>query len=79
MGKQFTVEIGDKVAYSAQFLRSTGMAHTPAAHARGVVTEIKPLGSITLATIAWDNPDIPERVAVPNLAKVGANPRFAQC
>ena len=33
--------IGDKVAYSVQFLRSIGMSHSDMAHGRGIVTEIK--------------------------------------
>lgn len=72
--QQFAV--GDKVAYSVQFLRSIGMRHGDMAHARGVVTEIKPISSETvLATITWDR-DMPARVNVCNLAKVGANRRF---
>lgn len=68
--------IGDKVAYSVQFLRSTGMSHTDAAHARGVITALEKFGGAELATIKWDR-DMPERVITPNLAHVGANRKFA--
>jgi len=72
------VQIGDRVAYSVQFLKSIGMSHSEMARARGVVTEIKPLSSQTvLARIEWANgADMPDRVHVANLAKVGANSRF---
>ena len=74
---KFNVVVGDKVAYSVQFLKSIGMSHSDMAHARGVVTEIKPLSSSTiLATITWDR-EMPERVNVANLAKVGLNSRFS--
>jgi hypothetical protein len=71
-------QVGDKVAYSVQFLKSCGMSHGEAAHARGTITGIQALGShLILASIDWKGADMPERVNVFNLAKVGANPRFA--
>ena len=71
------ISAGDKVAYSVQFLRSIGMSHSEMAHARGIVTEVKPLGSHTvLATIQWDR-EMPERVNVANLARVGLNRKFS--
>lgn len=69
--------LGDKIAYSVQFLRSIGMSHGEMAHARGVITGFMPLGSsTTLAEITWVKGDFPGRVNVSNLAKVGPNPRF---
>lgn len=69
--------IGDKVAYSVQFLRSIGMCHGEIAHARGIITKlITPCSAWTLAEIKW-NCDMPEKVNTANLAKVGPNPRFA--
>ena len=80
---KFSVQIGDKVAYSVQFLKSIGASHSDMAHARGIVTAVKtfgnPVSGLTLATIDWQGADMPEKVAVPNLAKVGANRRFANC
>lgn len=74
------LQVGDKVAYSVQFLKSIGMSHSDMSHGRGVITDIKSFGgSLTLATIKWNDPELPERVAVPNLAKVGPNSRFCQC
>ena len=82
MSKKFTVNVGDRVAYSVQFLKSIGESHGEMARARGVVKDTKTFGggSITLAYIEWDEGfDMPEKVAVHNLAKVGPNPRFAEC
>jgi hypothetical protein len=79
MPKKFSVSLGDKVAYSVQFLKSIGMSHSDMARARGIVTGVKTLGSLELAEIDWQGHDMPERVNVQNLAKVGANTRFAQC
>lgn len=72
----YTVAVGDKVAYSVQFLKSIGESHGDMAHARGVVTAITPVGSMLLATITWDR-EMPPRVNVGNLAKVGLNSRFS--
>lgn len=68
--------IGDRVAYSVQFLKSIGMSHGDMAHARGVVNSIEPLASTLLAVIVWDDPWMPTRVNTANLAKVGPNRRF---
>ena len=75
------LQIGERVAYSVQFLRSIGMSHSDMAHGRGTVTEIKELSpGCVLARVAWEqSADLPERVNVANLAKVGANRRFANC
>lgn len=76
-----SISVGDKVAYSVQFLRSIGMSHSDMAHARGQVTELKALSAeCILARIAWQgNQELPERVNVKNLAKVGANRQFCNC
>ncbi len=73
--------VGDRVAYSVQFLASIGMKHSEMARARGTVTELKTFGNSTsgtiLAAIAWEQGDeMPGRVNTFNLAKVGANARF---
>jgi hypothetical protein len=68
---------GDKVAYSVQWLKSIGEPHGELAHARGVITSIDAIGPrLKLARIDWGDPDIPERVNLVNLAKVGPNRRF---
>ena len=77
MPRTFTVEIGDKVAYSAKWLRDTGQVAGDIGHARGVVVALEsPTPDWTLATIQWDKGDFPDRVNVANLAIVGANSRF---
>jgi len=74
-------KIGDKVAYSVQFIRSIGLKPTDdLCHCRGEITEIKDYSSkLSIATIKWDNPNIPEKVNTFNLAKVGPNDRFCAC
>ena len=76
MKSTFTVQIGDKVAYSAKWLQSTGQVAGAIGHARGVVVALEsPMPDWTLATIQWDG-DYPDTVNVANLAKVGANSRY---
>jgi hypothetical protein len=71
--------VGDPVAYSVQFLRSTAQQHTPMAHARGVVVGLQAMGETTLVEIDWKTDAIPSKVNAANLAHVGPNPRFCQC
>jgi hypothetical protein len=73
------IAVGDKVAYSVQFLRSVGMRQSNLARARGTVTEVKTFSSSALARIDWDDQNIPERVNVANLSLVGANRKFCEC
>lgn len=75
--------IGDRVAYSVQFLRSVGMSHTYMAEARGVVRELRNLSTVgtecVLACVDWKNDycgELPLKVNTANLAKVGPNRRF---
>ncbi len=75
-----TLQIGDKVAYSVQWLKSVGQPHSDLARARGVITGIQTVGtSLKLALINWQDEDIPAKVNVANLAHVGPNTRFANC
>jgi hypothetical protein len=64
---KFTV--GDRVRYSAEFLRSTDQYTGIVPFARGVIRYLA--GRITtIATIEWDNPvDLPIRVNTFNLEK----------
>lgn len=64
--------VGDKVAYSAQWLRSTGQFTGDIPHARGTITELKKIGDITLAIIDWRDPEIPSKVNVRNLERWAA-------
>jgi hypothetical protein len=62
------IQVGDTVAYSKGFLQSTGQYTGDVPHARGQVTALIFLGpEVTLAEIAWDTSDLPERVNVRNL------------
>jgi len=64
------IEVGDHVRYSRAWLQSTGTHTGDLPRAKGTVTAIKDLGSLKIATINWENPEIPERVNVANLSKV---------
>lgn len=72
-------KVGDKVAYSVQWLKSVGMVHTPYAHGRGIVTGTKPFGDAVLVSIDWKAGEGAPRVLAANLAHVGPNSRFAAC
>lgn len=74
-----TFNVGDKVAYSVQWLKSVGMSHSDYARARGEVTDVRALGGSPLITVEWSDPDIPARILAANLAHVGPNTRFANC
>jgi hypothetical protein len=75
------MKIGNKVAYSVQFLRSIGEGPTsPMCHARGEITDLTNYGAnFILATVQWDNPDMPDKVNTANLALVGLNSKFCAC
>lgn len=64
------IKVGDTVAYSAAFCRSTGQLTGDTPHARGKVLAVEPVGGLVLARIEWDKPNLPERVSVKNLAVV---------
>lgn len=65
-----SINVGDKVAYSTQFLKSTGEHTGPIPFARGVVKDIRKIGGVSLATVEWDTPEAPEKVNVFNLVRV---------
>lgn len=64
------IQVGDRVAYSAAWLRSTGQFTGDAPFARGVVTRLIPQGQTTLAEIDWGTSDLPTTVNVANLSRV---------
>ena len=68
-----SISVGDKVAYSRAFLRSIACYTGPLPFARGVVKKIvKYSDSFILATIDWGSDDVPVRINVANLCKVGS-------
>ena len=72
-------KVGDRVAYSVQFLYSIGVLHSDMASGRGVIKELRVIGKdLTLAVIEWQNEDLPKVVNVENLAKVGPNSGFCK-
>ena len=59
MSKPKLFAIGDRVAYSVAFLKSTGQRTGWAPFARGTVTGTEPFGNRVLVSIKWDDvPDI---------------------
>ena len=73
------LQVGERVAYSAAFLRSTGQVVGPAGARRGVIIGFDVLSrDTTLARIEWEgepprqDDGEPWRVNVLNLARVGS-------
>lgn len=68
---------GDRVAYSAQWLRSTGQQTGEIALARGAIERIV---LDVVACVRWDTQawreELPNKIHIANLAHVGPNLRF---
>ena len=68
------IKVGDKVRYTGKFLRSIGAYTGPLGQGKGIVKKLEPLGrgsDLTyIATIDWNNPEIPEKVNIKNLEKI---------
>jgi hypothetical protein len=66
------IKVGDKVAYSAAFLRSISCFTGDIPHGRGTVTALQTIcPEVILAEINWfGNADLPARVNVRNLCRV---------
>src|SRR3954466_6421214 len=54
-----TFNVGDKVAYSVQWLKSVGLSHSEYSRARGEVTATKPCGGMTLVSVDWSSEELP--------------------
>ena len=73
-----TFKVGDRVAYSVAWLRSTGNTTGDLPRLRGTVQAVEPFGDRQLCAIAWDNYRIQSdyhddglgRVISPNLTLV---------
>lgn len=64
------ITVGSKVKYSRVWLKSIGTITGDMPFARGTVTALSTLPTdipLTIATIDWDNTDLPARVNVENL------------
>ncbi len=48
-----TFQVGDKVAYAASFLKSTGQYTGDTPFLRGEIVSVEPFGACQLCTIAW--------------------------
>jgi hypothetical protein len=64
------IKAGDRVQYSATFLRSIGVCTGELCFATGTVTEVERHGGTTLATIDWTISRMPQTVNVANLVNV---------
>jgi hypothetical protein len=75
-----TLNPGDKVAYSTQFLESIGESHGEMAEGRGIVREREAVNEdFVLIFVDWQGRSLPQRVRESNLTRVGANSRFCKC
>jgi hypothetical protein len=65
--------IGQRVKYSAKWLKSMGIHSGDMCFCEGTITGMKKYGSsgFTIATIDWKNPEIPEKVNIKNLTIKG--------
>lgn len=70
MAKPHKFAIGDRVAFSAAFLRSTGQFAGRYPALRGDIVALDDLGGCVLALIQWKD-GAESRVNVSNLARVG--------
>lgn len=72
---------GDRVAYSAKFLRNTGMIVGSAGKRRGTVLDSpETLGGLDperFVAVLWNGDTEPMVILADNLAKPGPNRRFA--
>lgn len=63
-------KLGDVVAYRREFLRATGQLTGPVPFARGRIVSLAPVSNaLDIATIDWNEPDIPARVLTSNLVR----------
>ena len=66
------MQIGDKVRYSVNFLRSISCYAGPMACATGIVSAVEPFGSQPLVTVDWQGEDLPKRILECNLTVKGS-------
>ena len=67
------LQVGDAVAYSRAFLQSIGAYTGDLPRAKGKVTGLVPVGrELVLAEVTWDRAELPARVNVKNLCRVGS-------
>lgn len=74
-----TLKAGDRVAYSAAFLRSIGAQTGDAGFVRGTYQGEQKVGQRMFARVLWDGDDEPKLVCRPNIAPVGPNMEFCAC
>jgi hypothetical protein len=71
MAKKTAIQAGERVAFSAAFLRSTGQFSGRVPALRGDVLAIDDLGGCKLALIRWQD-GTESRANVANLARIGS-------
>lgn len=65
------LQVGDKVRYSSEWLRNTGQQTGEICFAIGVVTSVRNLSKEpVIATVDWNDSDLPSHINVKNLEKV---------
>jgi len=67
------LKVGDSVAYSRAFLQSIGAYTGDLPRAKGKLTGLVPVGrGLVLAEVTRDRAELPPRVNVKNLCRVGS-------
>ena len=77
MHKKKPLVVGDRVGYSASFLRSIACHSGDKPRARRAIKALEDLGCIDLAVIELDRSGVPTKVNVNNLARVGSAAMYA--
>lgn len=70
MSKAKEFHIGDRVAYAARFLKSTGQITGEAPFRRGTVCAVKSISDYDLLTVDWDDRIAARPVLASNLTLV---------
>lgn len=77
-----TIEVGNRVAYSVQWLRAVGQSPTgELCHWKGTVLMLNRYSPDVppVASVQWEHDKTVTKVSVSNLAIVGANTKYATC
>jgi len=74
------LQVGDRVGYKAAWLKSVGMFTGPVAHAKGTITAIQVYSKqLSVATVDWNDPEVPVKVNTCNLAKLHSPSHALNC
>jgi hypothetical protein len=66
------IKVGNRVAYSATWLKATGNHTGRIPFARGRVVEIVEMTDMRLARVDWNDHCVPDKVCTANLVVIGS-------